>query len=101
MEIIKKREEYMKKILQKIKNIDIKYLHIALIVLGSIFILLSAFHTNLWFDESYSVGLANHSFCEIWTIDKNDVHPVVKVHENMKVPYHILLYKNKCIQVSL
>lgn len=77
MEIIKKREEYMKKILQKIKNIDIKYLHIALIVLGSIFILLSAFHTNLWFDESYSVGLANHSFGEIWAIDKNDVHPVL------------------------
>ena len=77
MEIIKKREEYMKKILQKIKNIDIKYLHIALIVLGSIFILLSAFHTNLWFDESYSVGLARHTFGEIWSIGGHDVHPIL------------------------
>ena len=67
----------MKKILQKIKKIDTKYIHIILIILGSLFVLLSAFHTNMWFDESYSVGLANHSFGEIWKIDVNDVHPVL------------------------
>ena len=39
-----------------------KYLHIAIIVLGSIFILFPSFHEGLWFDESYSVGMANHSF---------------------------------------
>lgn len=55
----------------------IKYIHIALIILGSIFIMLSTFNTNLWFDESYSVGLANHTFKDIWTIDKDDVHPVL------------------------
>ena len=55
----------------------IKYLHIAIIILGTIFIGLSIFHENLWFDESYSVGMAKHSFSEIWTIGANDVHPVL------------------------
>ena len=50
-------------------------MHIGLIVLGSIFILLGAFHTNLWFDEAYSVGLANQGFREIWQITGTDVHP--------------------------
>ncbi len=51
--------------------------HIVLIVLGIIFISLSAFHTSLWFDESYSVAMAKHSFSEIWTITGGDVHPPV------------------------
>ena len=42
-----------------------------------IFTLLSLFHTNIWFDESYSVSLATHSFSEIWRIDSHDVHPVL------------------------
>ena len=52
----------------KFKRFDLRYLHIAIIILGSIFISLSAFHSNLWFDESYSVGIANHSFKDIWII---------------------------------
>lgn len=52
-------------------------LHIAIIVLGAILILIPAFHTNIWFDESYSVGLVKHSFGEIWTIGGNDVHPIL------------------------
>ena len=60
----------------KFKSPSLKYLHIAIIILGSIFISLSAFHSNLWFDESYSVGIANHSFKDIWIIGGSDVHPV-------------------------
>ncbi len=60
----------------KKKNI-IKYLHIAIIILGTIFISLSVFHSNLWFDESYSVGIAKHSFSGIWTIGASDVHPIL------------------------
>ena len=41
---------------------------IVLIVIGIIFVSLGAFHSNLWFDESYSVGLARHTFREIWSI---------------------------------
>ena len=48
--------------LVKIKTNKIKYAHIAIIVLGAIFISLSVFHSNLWFDESYSVDIAKHSF---------------------------------------
>lgn len=53
-----------------------KFIHISIIVFGTVFILLSAFHTNIWFDESYSVSIANHSFSEIWQISNNDVHPI-------------------------
>lgn len=60
----------------KEKNIT-KYIHITLIVLGSIFVLLSSFHTNLWFDESYSVSMAKNSFADIWRIGSTDVHPVL------------------------
>ena len=63
----------MEKKLIKKENI----LHIALIILGAILILIPAFHTNIWFDESYSVGLMNHSFSEIWTIGGHDVHPIL------------------------
>lgn len=52
-----------------------KYLHIAVIILGTIFLSICAFHTTLWFDESYSVAIAKHSFADIWNITGNDVHP--------------------------
>ncbi len=52
-------------------------LHIAIIVIGIVFISLGAFHNNLWFDETYSVAIANHSFQEIWDIGGNDVHPIL------------------------
>ena len=58
-------------------NRKLNYLHIAVIVIGAIFISLSIFHTNLWFDESYSVEIAKHSFSEIWSIGSNDVHPIL------------------------
>lgn len=55
---------------------DKKY-HIILIIIGSIFILLGAFHTNLWFDETYSVALMNQNFIDIWKIGATDVHPIL------------------------
>lgn len=54
-----------------------KYIHIVIIIIGIIFILLPAFHTSLWFDESYSVAIARHNFAEIWRITGHDVHPPV------------------------
>ena len=56
---------------------NLKYIHIAIILLGIIFISIPIFHQNLWFDESYSVGMANKSFADIWSIGSNDVHPVL------------------------
>ena len=61
----------------------LKYVHIALIILGAIFVLLSNFHTSIWFDESYSVGISSHNISEIWSIGSNDVHPVL---------YYIILH---------
>lgn len=52
-------------------------LHIIIIVLGMIFISVPIFHQNLWFDESYSVAICNHSFAQIWKIGAYDVHPVL------------------------
>ena len=54
-----------------------KKLHIAVIIIGIIFILLAAFHTNIWYDEAYTVAMETHSFREIWKIGSNDVHPVL------------------------
>lgn len=59
------------------KSKKIKYIHIAIIILGIIFISISIFHKNLWFDESYSVAIVNHSFSEIWNIGSKDVHPIL------------------------
>ena len=61
--------------MENLKKMNKKYIHIGIIVLGIIFIFLSAFHENIWFDESYSVAIAKHDFGDIWTITGNDVHP--------------------------
>ena len=59
------------------KKIKLKYIHILIIILGIIWTAMPAFHTNLWFDESYSVAISNnHTFQEIWSIGGHDVHPV-------------------------
>ena len=84
-----------------------KYLHIALIILGIIFITIPVFHNNLWFDESYSVGMANKSFIDIWQIGSNDVHPIlyywilhliyiIYFHFFHTNPYVTPLMKNLC-----
>ena len=65
----------MEKEKSKKKFLSFKTAHIIIIILGTIFILLGAFHEDIWFDESYSVAIANHSFSEIWQITGNDVHP--------------------------
>ena len=52
-------------------------LHIVIIIVGMLFLLVPIFHSNLWFDESYSVAISNHSFIDIWKIGANDVHPVL------------------------
>ena len=59
------------------KKRSLKNIHILIIILGTLFIFLSLFHTNLWFDEAYSVGLANQKFIDIWKIGAKDVHPVL------------------------
>ena len=74
-----------------------KIVHIGIIILGIIFILIPAFHTNIWFDESYSIAIANKSFSEIWTITGHDVHPALyywMLHIiNLIFGSHILIYR--------
>lgn len=67
----------IEKLKTKLKNVKFNQWHIIIIIFGIIFISLGAFHTNIWFDESYSVGLARHTLSEIWEIGGNDVHPVL------------------------
>lgn len=74
-----------------------KMLHIGIIILGIIFIFIPAFHTNIWFDESYSVAIASKNFSEIWTITGHDVHPAL-YYWMLHVLYlifgnHILIYR--------
>ena len=54
-----------------------KQIHIFIIILGIVFLIIPVFHSNLWFDESYTVGMVNKSFSDIWNIGKYDVHPVL------------------------
>lgn len=51
--------------------------HIAIIIIGIIFNGIGIIHSNLWFDEAYSVGMASHNLGEIWNIGGHDVHPVL------------------------
>ena len=60
-----------------LKYLKENWLFIAIILLGTLFLLIPAFHENIWFDESYSVAIVNHSFGEIWTIGSHDVHPIL------------------------
>lgn len=53
------------------------HIHLIVISLGIIFVSLSAFHSYIWFDESYSVAIAKHSLIDIWKITGNDVHPAL------------------------
>ena len=59
------------------EKFNLKNIHIAIIITGIIFICIGVFHSNLWFDEAYSVGIANKSFVNIWEIGSHDVHPVL------------------------
>lgn len=60
-----------------LKYIKENWQFLLIILIGIIFLLIPAFHSNIWFDESYSVAIANHSFSEIWTIGSHDVHPIL------------------------
>lgn len=59
------------------KLFETRCFHGVVLVAGFAFVLTGAFHGNVWFDESYSVAIANHSFAEIWDIGSGDVHPVL------------------------
>lgn len=60
-----------------VRKLNFKKIHIITIVIGIVFIFTGVFHSNLWFDEAYSVGIANKSFIDIWNIGSHDVHPVL------------------------
>ena len=63
-----------KELVTNMKNL--KNIHILIIVLGILFLGITIFHENMWFDESYTVAIVNHSYSEIWEIGGNDVHPI-------------------------
>ncbi len=60
-----------------IVNKNLGLLHIILVILGAIFIILPCFHTNLWFDESYTISISRKPFLEILNLIAHDVHPVL------------------------
>lgn len=74
-----------------------KQFHLGLIVIGALFLCLSAFNTHYWFDESYTVALVRWSFADIWRIGSADVHPVLSywlLHlVNLLFGENIIVYK--------
>ncbi len=73
------------------------WFHVAVLALGTAFVLVGAFHGYIWFDESYSVAIASHPFSEIWRIGSGDVHPVLfywALHAlNLVFGQNILVYR--------
>ena len=57
------------------KNRLLTIIHILVWAGGTAFLMTGAFHGNLWFDESYTVGLMNHNLWDIIKISGADVHP--------------------------
>ena len=55
----------------------IKQIHISIIVLTFVLLLLGVFNQNLWFDEAYSVGLANQNWGNLIISGAYDVHPIL------------------------
>lgn len=51
--------------------------HWAVIAIGALLITICACHSNLWYDEAFSVAIVQHSLSEIWSISADDVHPVL------------------------
>ena len=68
----------------KMKNTKTKLSkwHIAIIIIGIIFNGIGIMHSNLWFDEAYSVGIASHNWIDIWNIGGHDVHPILDTKFN-------------------
>lgn len=52
-------------------------LHICAIVSGIIYLSLGLFNMNLWFDETYTLGLVNQSFGSMYSVANADVHPIL------------------------
>ena len=54
----------------------INLIHIAIIVVGALFIFAGAMHENIWFDETYTVGLVKQNFINLINAGAADVHPL-------------------------
>ncbi|MBQ8163770.1 MAG: glycosyltransferase family 39 protein [Clostridia bacterium] len=81
-EITEKKEYRNKSIAKRCADIikrerKLDLIHLAIILLGTLFVLSGAFYNAYWFDEAYSVGLVNHSLWDIIKIAPHDVHPLL------------------------
>ncbi len=54
-----------------------KILSVCIVFFSVIYLGLGLLNNNLWFDETYSVTIINHSFIDICKIAANDVHPIL------------------------
>ncbi len=57
------------------KRISSQKLHLLLLAAGTLYLASGAFHTALWFDESYTVGLIRQNVPDLCRIAVYDVHP--------------------------
>lgn len=58
-------------------NKNMKYLHIIIIILGAALMLICGIHSNVWFDETYSVGMVNQNWATLIEAGAADVHPLL------------------------
>lgn len=54
----------------------VKITHIIMLILGTAFLASGAFHSGIWFDESYTVGLMQQNIPDLSYAATFDVHPL-------------------------
>ena len=60
----------------KMSEKRVKIIHIIMLVLGTAFLASGAFHSSIWFDESYTVGLMQQNIPDLCYAATYDVHPL-------------------------
>ena len=55
----------------------IKTIHLIIIALTIVVPIIGILNTNLWFDEAYSVGIANQDWGNLFVSTIDDVHPIL------------------------
>lgn len=83
--------------MQKEKK-KIQYIHIAIIIVGAILMIAGAFHSSIWFDEAYTVGLVQHPMKEMIEIGISDVHPLFYY---VFIKIYSYLFGTSCIALRL
>lgn len=73
-------------------------LHIFIWIAGTIFLVHGSFNNQIWFDESYSVGIIRHNLWDLIIISAGDVHPSFYY---VALKFFALVFGNSLVSLKL